>query len=60
MYEPLEDGKTENLFISKSYDASSHFESTCQDVKSIYKRVTGVELKLEGKVRKQDEDGNED
>lgn len=28
LYEPLESGKTDNIFISKSYDASSHFETT--------------------------------
>lgn len=58
LYEPAKDGVEDGLFISKSYDASSHFESVCQDVKSIYKRVTGEELKVEGKVKKYDEDGN--
>lgn len=58
MYEPAKDGREDGLFISKSYDASSHFESVCQDVKSIYQRVTGSELKVEGKVRKTDDDGN--
>lgn len=28
LYEPLEDGKKDNVFISKSYDATSHFETT--------------------------------
>ena len=27
LYEPLESGKNDNVFISRSYDASSHFES---------------------------------
>jgi Rab GDP dissociation inhibitor len=58
LYEPAKDGTADGLFISKSYDASSHFESVCQDVKSIYKRVTGEELKVEGKVKKTDDDGN--
>jgi Rab GDP dissociation inhibitor len=48
IYEPLEDGTKDNLFISKSYDATSHFESTTDDVKSIYRRATGEELKVEG------------
>ena len=56
--EPIEDGKTDNVFISKSYDATSHFKTTCVDVKDIYKRLTGSELKLEGKVKKVDKDGN--
>ncbi|ORY39271.1 rab GTPase activator [Rhizoclosmatium globosum] len=52
LYEPVEDGTVDQVFISKSYDATSHFETVTEDVKSIYKRVTGVELKLEGKVEK--------
>ncbi|KAI1107011.1 rab GDP-dissociation inhibitor [Jackrogersella minutella] len=48
LYEPLEDGKKDNIFISKSYDATSHFETTTDDVKDIYARATGEELKVEG------------
>lgn len=28
IYEPLESGENDNIFISKSYDATSHFETT--------------------------------
>jgi Rab GDP dissociation inhibitor len=28
IYEPLESGEKENVFISRSYDATSHFETT--------------------------------
>lgn len=28
LYEPLESGEKDNIFISKSYDATSHFETT--------------------------------
>lgn len=28
IYEPLESGEKDNIFISKSYDATSHFETT--------------------------------
>ena len=48
MYEPVEDGTQDNIFISKSYDASSHFETTTDDVKDIYRRATGEELVVEG------------
>ena len=48
IYEPLEDGSKDNIFISKSYDATSHFETTTDDVKDIYRRATGEELKVEG------------
>jgi len=40
-FEPLEDGTKDNVFISKSYDASTHFESCADDVVSIYERMTG-------------------
>ncbi|OAA47732.1 rab GDP-dissociation inhibitor [Metarhizium rileyi] len=48
IHEPLEDGKKDNVFISKSYDATSHFETTTDDVKNIYRRCAGEELKVEG------------
>ncbi|KAL9656379.1 hypothetical protein ABK040_005145 [Willaertia magna] len=39
-YEPLEDGKKDGVFISKSYDATTHFESCANDVVDIYERIT--------------------
>lgn len=48
LYEPVTDGKEDNIFISKSYDATSHFETTTDDVKDIYRRCTGEELVVEG------------
>ncbi|KAI0011279.1 rab GDP-dissociation inhibitor [Xylariaceae sp. FL0662B] len=48
LYEPLENGTKDNIFISKSYDATSHFETTTDDVKDIYARCAGEELKVEG------------
>ena len=44
VYEPISDGKSNNLFISKSYDATSHFETTCLDVLDIFKRGTGEDF----------------
>jgi hypothetical protein len=32
LYEPLESGVNDNIYISKSYDASSHFETTTGEV----------------------------
>merc|ERR1719193_2787136 len=40
VYHPVDDGKESQIFISKSYDATSHFETTCQDIKDIYQRIT--------------------
>jgi Rab GDP dissociation inhibitor len=48
LYEPLESGTNDNIFISKSYDASSHFETTTDDVQDIYKRAEGEPLVVEG------------
>lgn len=44
--EPLADGTSDQVFISRSYDATSHFESVCDDVKDIYHRMTGSDLVL--------------
>ncbi|KAH3679748.1 hypothetical protein WICPIJ_008542 [Wickerhamomyces pijperi] len=46
LFEPLDDGSKNGIFISKSYDATSHFESVTEDIKDIYFRVTGKPLKL--------------
>ncbi|KAH8698170.1 GDP dissociation inhibitor [Phaeosphaeriaceae sp. PMI808] len=48
LYEPLESGANDNIFLSKSYDATSHFETTTDDIKDIYHRVEGQELVVEG------------
>lgn len=44
--EPITDGVQEQVFVSKSYDASTHFETVCDDVKDIYRRMTGTDLVL--------------
>ncbi|KAK3880205.1 hypothetical protein Pcinc_015274 [Petrolisthes cinctipes] len=41
IYKPQDDGTGNQIFISESYDATSHFETTCLDVLSIYRRGTG-------------------
>ncbi|KAH6690367.1 GDP dissociation inhibitor [Plectosphaerella plurivora] len=48
IYEPLDDGTADHVFVSKSYDASSHFESTTDNVRNIYQRVAGEPLVVEG------------
>jgi Rab GDP dissociation inhibitor len=48
LYEPLESGQTDNVFISRSYDATSHFETTTDDIRDIYQRAAGEELVVEG------------
>lgn len=48
LYEPLEDGKSDSVFLSKSYDATSHFETTTDDIRDLYRRAAGEELVVEG------------
>lgn len=43
-YEPIEDGVNSGIFISKSYDATTHFETTCLDVLDIFRRGTGEDF----------------
>ncbi|KAG7674913.1 hypothetical protein KSW81_002423 [Nannochloris sp. 'desiccata'] len=47
VYEPLEDGTTDKAFVSKGYDATSHFETEIEDVLDMYQRITGKELDLD-------------
>jgi Rab GDP dissociation inhibitor len=46
---PVEDGAKDGCFISKGYDATTHFETTVRDVLEMYKRITGKELDLSEK-----------
>jgi len=46
LLEPVTDGRTDNCFISQSYDAASHFETCAEDVLSMYSRITGTELDM--------------
>lgn len=48
LYAPKSDGKADGVYISKSYDATSHFETMTDDIKDIYRRATGEELVVEG------------
>jgi len=54
LFEPNDDGTKNKVFISKSYDATSHFESTVDDVLDIYRRITGKELEM--KIEKEEEE----
>jgi len=53
--EPNDDGTESKIFISKSYDATSHFETTVDDVIDMYRRITGKELDLSPMEQKEDE-----
>ncbi|XP_072102948.1 rab GDP dissociation inhibitor alpha [Mobula birostris] len=60
LYEPLDDGTESQIFISQSYDATTHFETTCNDIKDIYRRMTGSDFDFENMKRKQNDVFGED
>jgi len=47
---PKDDGRDSQLFISQTYDATTHFETTCLDVLDVYRRGTGDDFDF-SKVR---------
>jgi len=46
IYTPIANGKEDNIFITRSYDATSHFETVVDDVHDVWKRIIGEELVL--------------
>lgn len=55
LMEPTESGKQQGLYIARSYDASSHFESVCKDVKDLYERYCGEPLTVEKRQSAEEE-----
>uniref|UniRef100_A0A1I8FHG1 Rab GDP dissociation inhibitor n=1 Tax=Macrostomum lignano TaxID=282301 RepID=A0A1I8FHG1_9PLAT len=41
LLEPTDSGEKSKVYISKSYDATTHFETTCRDVLDVYERLMG-------------------
>ncbi|KAI4528998.1 GDP dissociation inhibitor [Schizophyllum commune] len=46
LYKPTTSGKEDNVFVTRSYDATSHFETVVEDVQDVWKRVVGADLVL--------------
>ena len=46
MMVPKGDGRSDQVFISESFDPTSHFETAINDVLAIYSRITGAPLVL--------------
>jgi len=46
LYVPTSNGEADKIFITRSYDATSHFETVVEEVQSVWKRVTGQPLDL--------------
>jgi len=47
IYKPVDSGELSQVFISESYDATTHFETTCNDVLELFKKATGGEFDFE-------------
>ncbi|KAL2104362.1 hypothetical protein ACEWY4_001230 [Coilia grayii] len=60
LYEPTDDGTESQIFASRAYDATTHFETTCNDIKDIYKRMMGTDFDFENMKRKQNDVFGED
>ena len=45
-YEPTATGTEDNVFVTRSYDATSHFEFESREVMDLYERITGSPLDL--------------
>jgi len=46
MYKPTSSGQADNIFITQSYDATSHFETVVEDVQDVWQRIFGTALVL--------------
>ncbi|CAM2109912.1 rab GDP dissociation inhibitor alpha [Caretta caretta] len=53
LYDPMDDGTESQIFCSRSYDATTHFETTCDNIKDIYRRMVGAAFDFESMKRRQ-------
>jgi Rab GDP dissociation inhibitor len=44
IHESTNDPKAENLFVTSSYDATSHFESASEQILEMYEEIIGEKL----------------
>lgn len=43
---PTDDGRKDNLYVTRSYDPTSHFEEASNEVLELYERIVGEKLDL--------------
>ena len=55
LYKPLIDGRADGIFVSKSLDSSTHFETVCEDVKNIYDRIFQKSLQVSSRPTAEEE-----
>ncbi|TFL06806.1 GDP dissociation inhibitor [Pterulicium gracile] len=46
LYTPTSSGVDDSIFVTRSYDATSHFETVVDDVHDVWRRVVGKDLEL--------------
>lgn len=46
LYTPTSSGEDDNIFITRSYDATSHFETVVEDVHDVWRRAVGKDIVL--------------
>ena len=51
-YEPTSDGTKDNVYVTKSYDATSHFEYESREVMDLFERIMGYPLDLSEGMKK--------
>lgn len=56
LYDPVELGTNSNLWITSSYDATSHFETASDDILQIYEQIIGEKLDLNIEAPDDDEE----
>ena len=58
-FEPTSDGTKDNVYVTRSYDATSHFEYESREVMDLYERITGkpvdMSISVEEAMKKQRE-----
>jgi len=55
LYVALDDGTKDNLYVTRSYDATSHFETATDEILEIYTRITGEKLDMNIEPSEEDE-----
>uniref|UniRef100_A0A8C5CX09 Rab GDP dissociation inhibitor n=1 Tax=Gadus morhua TaxID=8049 RepID=A0A8C5CX09_GADMO len=56
---PSEDGAKSQIFVTRSYDATTDFETEFEDIKDMYHRITGTEFCFAEARRETPEDSEE-
>ncbi|GAA5820457.1 hypothetical protein JCM3770_003385 [Rhodotorula araucariae] len=46
IYSPAASGSYDNVYVTRSYDATSHFETMVDDIKDVWRRAVGGEIEL--------------